>query len=103
MAITLIILLSTDTIVDSYALISLPRNRLNPAHHHTGVVVVARLVLGVAYIALFMVYVGMWTEFQIKYIFWGLDSSLASPVVYIFLWMIGVWDLLHATDRKSVV
>ncbi len=70
---------------------------------HPSAVIVARLVLGISYLALFMVYVGMGAVFPHRYVFWGLTRGLAGPVVYLFLWTIGVWNLLHTALHRHQV
>lgn len=44
-----------------------------------------RLLCGLAYIALFLVYVGMGGPFPEGYTYWGVSTSFAAPVVYILL------------------
>jgi len=46
---------------------------------------VLRLLCGLAYIALFLVYVGMGGPFPEGYTYWGVSTSFAAPVVYILL------------------
>ncbi|KAK4153479.1 hypothetical protein C8A00DRAFT_15298 [Chaetomidium leptoderma] len=56
---------------------------------------VLRFVCGLAYIALFLVYVGLGGPFPKGYTYWGLSVDLAAPVVYTLLCVEGLWNLLH--------
>jgi hypothetical protein len=46
---------------------------------------VLRVIYGIAYIALFLVYVGLGGPFPRGYTYWGLSVDMAAPVVYILL------------------
>ncbi|CAK7233282.1 hypothetical protein SEUCBS140593_008549 [Sporothrix eucalyptigena] len=96
-AIALIILLVADLGLDAMTFVLLRRPK-----HPTGVIV-SRLVLGLSYIALFMVYVGVGDVFPRHYTFWGLTRAFSGPVVYLFLWMLGVWNLLHTALHRHQV
>ncbi|KAL2200757.1 hypothetical protein P885DRAFT_28012 [Corynascus similis CBS 632.67] len=54
-----------------------------------------RFACGVAYIALFLIYVGMGGPFPKGHSYWSLSSSSASLLVYIILCTEGLWNLLH--------
>lgn len=96
-AITLIILLAVDMVVDIATFF-----RLRAVHVHISIVLV-HLVLGLAYLTVFMVDVGVGSVFSGGYTFWGLPSNMAGPVVYFFLWVLGVWDLLHTVLHRHQV
>src|SRR3569833_421144 len=92
-AITLTVLLALDACID---LLSLARVR----SHHPGWAVLVRLLLGGGYLAVFMVYVGFGRVFPMAYSYWGMSSGFAGPVVYLFLWLIGVWNLLNTALHR---
>lgn len=48
-----------------------------------------RLANGVAYIALFMGYVGHGRVFPAGFTYWAMTPGYAGPVVYMFLWLLG--------------
>lgn len=56
-----------------------------------------RLFSAVAYLTIFMVYVGLGKVFPSKYTYWGLPRGFAGPLVYLFLWLIGYvhFDMLQ--------
>ncbi|KAK4188742.1 hypothetical protein QBC35DRAFT_185007 [Podospora australis] len=54
-----------------------------------------RTTFGLAYLVLFFVYIGFGRAFPEGYAYWGVSPGMAGPLVYIFLWWIGVWNLLH--------
>ncbi|KAL1893569.1 hypothetical protein Sste5346_006399 [Sporothrix stenoceras] len=95
-AVTLIILLALDMLVDVATFV-----RLRSHIHIT--IVLAHLVLGLAYLTVFIVDVGAGSVFSGGYTFWGLPESMAGPVVYSFLWTLGVWDLLHTVLHRHEV
>ncbi|OAA59096.1 hypothetical protein SPI_06298 [Niveomyces insectorum RCEF 264] len=92
-AVTLIALLSFDILLDQYTIWRI-------ACDHPGWALLVRLALGIGYLALFMVYVGMGSVFPRRYAFWGLTPGFSGPVVYLFLWMIGVWNLLNTALHR---
>lgn len=96
-AISLLVLLAVDMIVDTVTFC-----RLRAVHVHISIVL-AHLALGLAYLTVFMVDVGVGSVFSGGYTFWGLPSSMAGPVVYFFLWVLGVWDLLHTVLHRHQV
>lgn len=62
-----------------------------------------RLLAGLGYIAMFLVYVGFREVFPHGYSYWGMGSGFSDPVVYIFLWVIGIWDLLHTSLHRHTL
>lgn len=62
-----------------------------------------RLLAGLGYIAMFLVYVGFREVFPHGYSYWGMGSGFSDPVVYIFLWVIGIWDLLHTSIHRHTL
>ncbi|CAK7213681.1 hypothetical protein SBRCBS47491_001887 [Sporothrix bragantina] len=105
-AIALIILLAGDIVLDFLTVVRLVRVHLarTPTWpSHPTIAIVVRLALGLGYLTLFMVYVGMGNVFPRGYTFWGLTRALSGPVVYLFLWMLGVWDLLHTALHRHQV
>ncbi|KAK4199952.1 hypothetical protein QBC40DRAFT_297027 [Triangularia verruculosa] len=55
-----------------------------------------RVVFGLGYIILFFIYIGFGLGvFPKGWTYWNIPEHMATPVVYIFLWWLGVWDLLH--------
>lgn len=62
-----------------------------------------RLLAGLGYIAMFLVYVGFREVFPHGYSYWGMESGFSDPVVYIFLWVIGIWDLLHTSIHRHTL
>ncbi|KAK3688313.1 hypothetical protein B0T22DRAFT_439867 [Podospora appendiculata] len=59
-----------------------------------------RLVLGIGYLAVFMVYVGFGRVFPFGFTYWSMKPGYAGPVVYLFLWLLGVWNLMHTAIRR---
>lgn len=49
---------------------------------------------------MFLVYVGFREVFPRGYSYWGMASGFSDPVVYLFLWVIGIWDLLHTSIHR---
>lgn len=62
-----------------------------------------RLLAGLGYIAMFLVYVGFREVFPHGYSYWGMGSGFSDPVVYLFLWVIGIWDLLHTSIHRHTL
>lgn len=52
---------------------------------------------------MFLVYVGFREVFPNGYSYWGMGSGFSSPVVYLFLWVIGIWDLLHTSIHRHTL
>ncbi|KAK1771487.1 hypothetical protein QBC33DRAFT_591853 [Phialemonium atrogriseum] len=61
---------------------------------------VPRLACGVGYLAVFMAYVGLGRVFPDGYTFWGVEEGFCGPFVYLLLWLIGVWNLLHTALHR---
>ncbi|KAK3897642.1 hypothetical protein C8A05DRAFT_19630 [Staphylotrichum tortipilum] len=87
-AVILICVLSADVLLDAVTLL-----RARSPWPSWGWVL--RLLCGLAYIALFLVYVGMGGPFPKGYTYWGVSTRFAAPVVYMLLCVEGVWNLLH--------
>ncbi|KAJ2902268.1 hypothetical protein MKZ38_000809 [Zalerion maritima] len=66
----------------------------------TSFALLPRLFLGIGYLAVFMAHVGLQKVFPPGYSYWGLKSDFAGPVVYLFLWALGVWDMLHVCIHR---
>ncbi|KAK3939493.1 hypothetical protein QBC46DRAFT_144754 [Diplogelasinospora grovesii] len=92
-AITLLTLLAIDTALDITSLVRL--HKIWPSW-----ALLLRLICGIGYLALFMVYVGMGRVFPYSFTYWSMAPGYAGPVVYLFLWLIGVWNLLHTAIRR---
>jgi hypothetical protein len=80
--VTLTVLLSIDILVDLFAAV-------RARHPWLGTAVLLRLILGIGYLAIFMVYVGLGLVFPPNFSYWGIERGYAGPVVYLFLWLIG--------------
>lgn len=52
---------------------------------------------------MFLVYVGFREVFPHGYSYWGMGSGFSDPVVYLFLWVIGIWDLLHTSIHRHTL
>ncbi len=92
-AVTLAVLLSLDGLLDGFAFVCIRVRR-------PGWALILRLVFGIGYLAVFMAYVGLGRVFPNGYAYWGMAPSFSGPVVYIFLWLIGVWNLLHSAIHR---
>ena len=72
-------------------------------HSRPGWALFLRLLLGVGYLAVFVAYAGFGRVFPPGYAYWGLSAGFAGPVVYLFLWLLGVWNLLNiALHRRRI-
>ncbi|KAK0627533.1 hypothetical protein B0T14DRAFT_493607 [Immersiella caudata] len=92
-AVALLVFLGVDTLLDIVSLVRLHKPQTLWA-------LLLRLVSGVTYIILFMVYVANGRVFEQGYSFWAMSPSYAGPVVYIFLWLLGLWNLCHVALRR---
>jgi hypothetical protein len=81
-AITLIVLLGADVILDVISLF-----RAQKQWPTWGLVI--RSVCGIGYFALFLVYVGLGSPFPEGYTYWGVGHEFAALVVYILLCVTG--------------
>ena len=57
-------------------------------------------MFGVGYLAVFTVYVAFGRVFPPGYTYWSLPAGFVAPVVYLFLWLLGVWDLLDIVFHR---
>ncbi|KAK0643406.1 hypothetical protein B0T16DRAFT_391928 [Cercophora newfieldiana] len=92
-AVTLLIFLAMDTLLDIVSLLRLQKEWASWA-------LLLRLVSGIAYIILFMAYIAHGSVFPQGYSFWAMSPTFAGPVVYIFLWLLGLWNLCHVALRR---
>jgi len=92
-AVTLLLFLALDTLLDIISLVRLQKQWAPWALH-------LRLVSGVAYIILFMAYIAHGNVFPQGYSFWAMPPMFTGPVVYIFLWLLGLWNLCHVALRR---
>ncbi|KAK3353353.1 hypothetical protein B0T25DRAFT_208855 [Lasiosphaeria hispida] len=93
LAVALLAMLGLDTLLDIVSLIRLQKQ-------WPSWTLLLRLIYGIGYIILFMVYVAHGQVFPSGFTFWGMAPGFAGPVVYLFLWLLGVWNLLHTTLRR---
>lgn len=78
----LIAVVAADFCLDIYAVIRLRKDWL-------GWAIVFRLLLGLGYIAQFLVYIGVQQIFPSRYTYWDLTTRYSEPVVYILLLGLG--------------
>ncbi|KAK1484471.1 hypothetical protein CTAM01_12976 [Colletotrichum tamarilloi] len=86
-AVALIAILSTDILLDARSIV----------HAHDpwpGWTLLIRLVLGASLIAIFWVYISLGDVFARGFTYWGMSDSYGRVLAYMFLWGIGLWDLL---------
>ncbi|TEA12076.1 hypothetical protein C8034_v006798 [Colletotrichum sidae] len=86
-AVVLIIILSTDILLDARSIV----------HAHDpwpAWALVFRLVLGAALIAIFWVYIALSDVFAPGFTYWGMNDTYGRVLSYMFLWGIGLWNLL---------
>jgi hypothetical protein len=95
-AIALTSLVATDISLDIYA-VSRAKTKWQ------ALALILRLLCGLGYIAMFLVYVGFREVFPQGYSYWGMSSGFSDPVVYLFLWVIGIWDLLHTSIHRHTL
>lgn len=95
-AIALTILVAIDVALDIYSV-----GRAQSKWQ--ALALIFRLVCGLGYIAMFLVYVGFREVFPHGYSYWGMSSGFSDPVVYLFLWVIGIWDLLHTSIHRHTL
>ncbi|SPQ20157.1 9a6bcd60-0d52-4b5c-8ab5-f1ecde53fb23 [Thermothielavioides terrestris] len=58
-------------------------------------VLALRFGIGIAYIVLFLLYVGLGGVFPNGYTYWGVPVDSSATPVYVLLCVEGLWDLLH--------
>ncbi|WQF77389.1 hypothetical protein CDEST_02403 [Colletotrichum destructivum] len=86
-AVALLIALSTDILLDARSIV----------HAHDpwpGWALLLRLLLGVSLIAVFWVYIALGAVFAPGFSYWGIPDAYGRVLAYMFLWGIGLWDLL---------
>ncbi|KAK7450403.1 hypothetical protein CaCOL14_003236 [Colletotrichum acutatum] len=86
-AVALIAILSTDILLDARSIV----------HAHDpwpGWTLLIRLVLGASLIAIFWVYISLGDVFARGFTYWGMSDTYGRVLAYMFLWGIGLWDLL---------
>ncbi|KAK1755850.1 hypothetical protein QBC47DRAFT_198258 [Echria macrotheca] len=92
-AIALLVFLGLDTLLDIISLVYLYKPW--PAW-----ALVLRLADAIVYISMFMAYIAHGRVFPAGFTFWGMAPGWAGPVVYVFLWLLGVWNLTHIALRR---
>jgi ABC-type multidrug transport system fused ATPase/permease subunit len=80
-ALALILLLGLDVLLDFQSI-----GRYDEKWY--GWALVARLLFGVGYMTVFVTYAAMGGAFPSRYTYWGLPQRAASPVAYMFLWIL---------------
>lgn len=95
-AIALTILVATDISLDIYSVARVKKK-------WQALALIARLILGLGYVAMFLVFVGFREVFPLGYAYWGITSEFSEPVVYLLLWGIGIWDLLHTSIHRHTL
>ncbi|TKW54897.1 hypothetical protein CTA1_499 [Colletotrichum tanaceti] len=86
-AVALLIALSTDILLDARSIV----------HAHDpwpGWALLLRLLLGVSLIAVFWVYIALGAVFAPGFSYWAIPDAYGRVLVYMFLWGIGLWDVL---------
>ncbi|KAL2885302.1 hypothetical protein HOO65_080252 [Ceratocystis lukuohia] len=96
-AITLIILLSIDMILNFYSIAHFDKPL-------TGWVAFIKCILIFSYIVIFLVYLASDGPFPKSYSFWGIKADYTSVIVYSLIWIISVWDLaIIVINRKTLL
>ncbi|KAK2016790.1 hypothetical protein LZ32DRAFT_615040 [Colletotrichum eremochloae] len=86
-AVTLLVVLSADVLLDARSIV----------HAHEawpGWALLLRLVIGASAIAIFWVYIALGDVFAPGFTYWGMSEMYGRVLAYMFLWGIGLWDLL---------
>ncbi|KAK3366500.1 hypothetical protein B0H63DRAFT_490464 [Podospora didyma] len=94
-AVALLVLLGLDTYLDIFSLLRRPLHAPEPCW-----AILLRLVYGIGYLTLFMVYVGIGRVFPAGYTYWSIRPDWAGPAVYFLLWVLGVWNLGHVALHR---
>lgn len=81
-AVALLAFLGVDTLLDILSLVRLHKPWPTWA-------LLLRLMNGVVYIIMFLIYVAHGRVFPAGFTFWAMAPGFAGPVVYIFLWLLG--------------
>lgn len=76
---------------------------MRPSKKWQGATLLLRLLLSLGYIAQFFLYVGFRPVFPKDYAYWGMRAGFSEPVVYILLWVTGLWNLLHTTIHRHTL
>ncbi|KAK1836537.1 hypothetical protein QBC39DRAFT_407295 [Podospora conica] len=92
-AVALLVFLGVDTALDVISLIRLHTPWPTWA-------LLLRVASGTAYIALFFAYIARDRVFPPGFTFWAMPPGVAGPLVYGFLWLLGVWSLAHIALRR---
>lgn len=92
-AIALLVFLGLDISLDVISLIRLHTPSPTWA-------LLLRVLIGAAYIILFLAYVAHDYVFPPGFTFWAMKPGSVSPLVYGFLWLLGVWAMAHAAIRR---
>ncbi|KAK0743641.1 hypothetical protein B0T18DRAFT_392381 [Schizothecium vesticola] len=92
-AIALLVFLGLDTTLDVISLIRLHTPWPTWA-------LLLRVLSGLAYLSLFLAYVARDHVFPPGFTFWAMPPGVAGPLVYGFLWLLGVWSLAHVALRR---
>lgn len=67
----------------------------------SGWALVSRLILGLAYLIIFMVYLGGGgSVFPGDFSYWGMSPGYGAPLIFLLLWLLGVWNLVHAAVHR---
>ncbi|KAL2172914.1 hypothetical protein VTG60DRAFT_92 [Thermothelomyces hinnuleus] len=54
-----------------------------------------RFACGIAYITVFLIYIGLGRPFPSGHTYWGMSSGSAALLVYVILCVEGLWNILH--------
>ncbi|SPN97587.1 uncharacterized protein DNG_01099 [Cephalotrichum gorgonifer] len=96
-AVVLITLLSLDVLLDFQSIGRYDKMWM-------GWALAGRMLLALGYTALFVAYVAVGGAFPAGYTYWGLSAEAASPMVYVFLWTLGIWDFVYcAISRVQLI
>ncbi|KZL88008.1 hypothetical protein CI238_11714 [Colletotrichum incanum] len=86
-AVALLVVLSADVLLDARSIV----------HAHDpwpGWALLLRLLVGASVIAVFWVYIALGDVFAPGFTYWGMSETYGRVLAYMFLWGIGLWDLL---------
>ncbi|KAF6835691.1 hypothetical protein CPLU01_04161 [Colletotrichum plurivorum] len=86
-AIAIIAALSADVLLDARSIV----------HAHDpfpGWALLLRLLIGAGLIAVFWVYIALGDVFAPGFSYWGMSDTYGRVLAYMFLWGVGLWDLL---------
>lgn len=86
-AVALLAILSIDILLDARSIV----------HAHDpwpGWALILRLIMGVSLIAIFWVYIAIGDVFAPGFTYWGMSDNHGRVLAYMFLWGIGLWNLL---------